>query len=234
MDTETGGRSRRRGDVSVADAGRPRSSRARTLLGAGALALLATPSTAHAQDQVVRGASVPPAASAPALPQIGLMVDAGVPDGAQAALAYRPAAWARLYAGGGYNLISKSVAGGLSLIPFGAGPSLTVEGGHYFDGDANGLARRFAGSAFSDQAVLERVGYDYGNAHLGLELGKRRFTFFIHGGLSYVRATVHNLDAQINGKADVASSGATVSFNQDPVVKVIGPSLKLGFVLYLF
>ena len=200
---------------------------------------LGAPHAAQAQDGSTSARLQPlaaptPAAAKSALPKLGLTISAGVPDGAQVALVVRPADWARLYAGGGYNMISKGVAGGLSLLPFGVGPSLTVEGGHYFEGDANGIARKLAGTGYGNQAVLERVGYDYANAHLGLELGKRRLTFFIHGGLSYVRATIHNLNAQINGQTDVSSSGATVAFNQDPIVKAIGPSLKLGFILYLF
>lgn len=211
---------------------RPTSRKARLLGWSLSLGVtLAVPVVAKAQEEVARTGSAPSPSAR--LPKLGVMVGAGVPDGAQASLVLRPLPWLRLHGGGGYNLISKGVSGGLSLIPFGAGPSLTVEGGHYFDGNANGIARKLAGSAFEDQAVLERVGYDYANAHLGLELGQRRFTFFVHAGLSYVRATVHNLDTQLNGSAASNGGSTTVSFGQDPVVKVIGPSLKLGFVLYL-
>ena len=72
-------------------------------------------------------------------------------------------------------MISKGVRAGATLLPFGSGPSATLEAGHYFEGDANGLAQRFAGPTFSS-ALLERVGYDYANAHLGprLRLPPRR------------------------------------------------------------
>jgi len=196
-------------------------------------AVLACAAPAQAQDQMAKAEAAPAVAAPRSLPRLGLMVGVGVPDGGQGALVVRPVSWVRLHAGGGYNMISKGIHGGVALIPFGAGPSFILEGGRYFDGDANGVARKFAGSAFQDQAVLQRVGYDYANAHLGLELGKQRFTFFLHAGMSYVRATVHNLNTQIGDSASVNGSGTTVTFGQDPVVKAMGPSLKLGFVLYL-
>src|SRR5450432_457630 len=171
-------------------------------------------------------------------PRIGVMLGAGVPDGATASAVYRPLSWLRTEAGGSYNMVSKGVRGGASLVPFGVGPSVSLEAGHTFDGNANGLARTFAGSSFSDKAALQRIGYDYANLQLGLELGGRRVVFFIHGGMSYVRATVHNLNADISSStssgAAGSSGGTTVSFNQDPVVRVLTPSAKLGLIFYIW
>lgn len=167
------------------------------------------------------------------LPLFGMMLDAGVPDGASASAVYRPLKWLRTEVGGSYNLVSKGVRGGLSLIPFGMGPSATLEAGHYFDGNANGIARSLAGGGFQDNAVLERIGYDYANAHLGLDFGMRRVVFFIHGGMSYVRATLHNINTEIsNQSGDMGST--TVSFNKDPIVRIFTPSVKLGFVFYIW
>jgi len=165
------------------------------------------------------------------LPLLGVMVDAGIPDGATGSLVVRPFSWLRAEVGGGYNLISKSVRGGLALIPFGSGPSATLEAGRYFEGDANGLARRFAGAGYEDNAALQRVGYDFVNAHLGLDFGQRWFTFFIHGGMSYVRAQIHNVDTVIS---EGTSGSTTVSFKQDPVIRAFTPSVKLGFVIYFW
>ena len=135
-------------------------------------------------------------------------------------------------------MVSKGVRGGVSLLPFGVGPSVSLEAGHTFDGNANGLARTFAGSSYSDNAVLQRIGYDYANLHLGLDFGGRRVVFFIHGGMSYVRATVHNLNAEISNSTSFggagSSGGTTVSFNQDPVVRVLTPSAKLGLIFYIW
>jgi hypothetical protein len=168
-----------------------------------------------------------------ALPTIGLMTDAGIPDGLTGALVYRPARWLRLHGGGSYNMISGGVRAGATLIPFGFGPSLSVEGGHYFEGNANGLVARFAGSGYSSNAVLERVGYDYANLHLGLDFGVRRATFYIHGGMSYLRTTVHHVNDVIQSSSD-ANSSTQVSVNQDPVIRAFTPSIKLGLIVYLW
>jgi hypothetical protein len=163
------------------------------------------------------------------------MADVGLPDGAGASLVYRPLKWLRVTGGGTYNMISSGVRAGASLLPFGWGPSLTLEGGHYFDGDANGLVRKFAGSSYQSNAVLERVGYDYANAHVGLDLGYRRVTFFIHAGMSFIRASVHNVDQAIQSdSASSSSSSTTVAVKQDPIIRAFTPSAKLGLIVYLW
>ena len=193
-----------------------------------------TASTAQAQQGAIFAAPVAAEQPAPQ-PRLGVMVDAGLPDGATGSLVYRPLWWLRTELGGGYNLISKSVRGGASLIPFGAGPSATLEAGRFFEGDANGFARTIAGAGFKDKAVLDRVGYDYVNAHLGLDFGARRVTFFIHGGMSYIRATVHDVNTQIADSTSLGgSSTTTLTFNQDPVVKAFVPSFKLGLIVYIW
>jgi hypothetical protein len=209
------------------------------------LALLAAtvvfPVAARAADVDAARSAEPKAGVTPSsLPRYGVMADAGLPDGANASLVVRPARWLRLHGGGGYNLISKGLRAGATLVPFGMGPSATVEAGHYFDGDANGLAQRFAGQSFQS-TLLEKVGYDYANFHLGLDFGYRRVTFYLHGGMSYVRASVHNFDSVVastaasNGAASTPGSGTTeISINQDPTVKAWFPSAKLGLIVYLW
>jgi hypothetical protein len=170
------------------------------------------------------------------LPRLGIMADAGLPDGANGALVFRPRRWLRAHAGGGYNMISKGVRAGVTLVPFAMGPSATLEAGHYFDGDANGLAQRIAGAGFQS-ALLQRVGYDYVNAHLGLDLGYRRVTFYIHGGMSYVRAQVHDFDSVVSAQAAAQSPGngsTEIAVKQDPTVKAWFPSAKLGLIVYLW
>ena len=195
------------------------------MLGATALAAGAQP------DGQVQNA--PLEAPAPKrLPLLGLMVGAGVPDGATASATYRPFSWLRTEAGMSYNMISKGVRAGVSLLPFGSGPSATLEAGHYFDGNANGIARSIAGAGFHDSAILQRVGYDFANAHLGLDFGTRRVVFFVHGCMSYIRAQVHNLNDQVAGSS--SPGGTTVTFNQDPTVRVVTPSAKLGFIFYIW
>jgi hypothetical protein len=209
------------------------------LLGMATLSLLFTASAARAQGaadvQVVK-APLEKVAEKP-LPALGLMLDAGIPDGASISGVYRPFSWLRTELGGSYNMISKGVRGGVSLIPFGMGPSATLEAGHYFDGDANGIARNFAGASFQDKGVLQRIGYDYANAHLGLDFGMRRVVLFVHGGMSYIRANIHNANSAIPSSVsgDASSSGSTtVSFNQDPKVRILAPSVKLGLIFYIW
>lgn len=206
----------------------------RSLLGfLGALALVPATASAAQVDAAYKPASstvVPKR-----LPRLGVMADAGAPDGANGSLVYRPFSWLRSYAGGGTNLISKGFRGGLTLVPFGSGPSASIEAGHYFDGDANGLARRFAGPTFGSPA-LERVGYDYANFHVGLDFGSRRATFFIHGGMSYVRATVHNMDQVVASAVGSSDGNGTteISFTKDPIVRAWLPSVKLGLIVYIW
>jgi hypothetical protein len=168
-------------------------------------------------------------------PLFGVMMDAGVPDGANASLVFRPLSWLRAHGGGGTNVVSRGVRIGATLLPFGGGPSATFEAGHYFEGDANGLAQRFAGVAFSSP-LLERVGYDYANAHLGLDFGSHRAVFYIHGGMSYIRATIHNVDSAVASEASAngANAGADASIKTDQVVKGWVPSAKLGLIVYFW
>jgi len=189
-----------------------------------------------ARAQVTESLSTATAVVTPKpLPLFGVMVDAGLPDGANASLVLRPFSWLRAHGGGGYNMISSGIRAGATLLPFGSGPSATIEAGHYFDGDANGLARRFAGATFQS-ALLERVGYDYANAHLGLDFGSRNVVFYIHGGMSYVRAQIHNFDSVVASTAsDNGANGSTeISVKQDPTVKAWVPSAKLGLIVYLW
>jgi len=169
------------------------------------------------------------------LPRLGLMVDAGLPDGANAALVFRPFRWLRAHGGGGYNMVSPGVRAGVTLIPFGSGPSATLEAGHYFEGNANGVVQKFAGQSFQN-ALLDRVGYDYANAHLGLDFGSKRVTFYIHGGMSYLRANIHNVQSVIESQAAAqgADGSTEISIKQDPIVRAWFPSAKLGLIVYLW
>jgi hypothetical protein len=189
-----------------------------------------------ARAQITESLSTATAVIAPKrLPLLGVMMDAGLPDGANAALVFRPFSWLRAHGGGGTNMIGKGVRAGATLLPFGSGPSATLEAGHYFDGDANGLARHFAGSTFSSP-LLERVGYDYANAHLGLDFGSRRVVFYIHGGMSYIRATIHNFDSVVASEASAngANGSTEVAVKGDPIVRAWVPSAKLGLIVYLW
>ena len=162
-------------------------------------------------------------------PLVGAMVDVGVPDGLIGSLVVRPWKWFRVEGGGGSNSVSKGWRGGLALIPFGAGPSLSLEYGRYGQGDANGLVRSMAGGSFSGTPLLEKLEYDYANAHAGLEFGGKYFTFFVHGGVSMVWAQIHS------GGGTLANTGTdtVVQVSGDPKIKAFGSSLKVGLIIFV-
>jgi hypothetical protein len=217
-----------------------RLSRTLALLGVfagGSAARAAEPAPAPAAT--VQQAPAAPAAKSDDLPWLGVMTDVGLPDGAQGSLVLRPWKALRFSVGGGTNMISKGVRAGVALLPFGRGPALAIEAGHYFRGDANAPIQKFAGPGFGGVDAINHFGYDYANAHLGLDFGYRRVTFYIHGGMSYLSGTIpkedlnstFNTSPSINGQN---SSGLQVNFTKDAPFKAIGPSAKLGLIVYLW
>lgn len=162
-------------------------------------------------------------ATAAAEPRFGVTADVGVPDGANAALVVRPISMLRVHGGVGHNYVSRGVRAGITLVPLKSvvTPTLSVDYGRYFEGDANPLARMITGDESFESSLLEKVGYDYANAHVGLELGRKRFTFYIHAGASRITSNVRGLELE------------SVTFSQDPRMTMWTVSARLGFVLYL-
>jgi hypothetical protein len=158
--------------------------------------------------------------------RFGVMADAGVPDGATASLVFRPIRMVRLHAGGGYNMVSTGVRAGVSVVPLSSwvSPTVTVDVGRYAEGDANPLARTLSGDSTVSSPMLERVGYDYLNAHVGLELGRTWATFYLHAGMSRV-------SGQIRGLEEAAEGDVTIS--EDPNVTMWAPSARIGLIVYV-
>ncbi len=156
-------------------------------------------------------------------PWLGLVLDAGVPDGAQVGLVVRPWSWLRIHAGGGYNLASGGIRGGATYVPFDywVVPTLTLEGGYFFAGNPQGAVEAIAG--VDVEYVPERIAYGYANAHLGLEFGGDWFTFFLRGGYSYIDATVRPPDTEED-----------LRFEEDARLVAWAPSAKLGFIVYMY
>ena len=50
--------------------------------------------------------------------------------------------------------------------------------------------------------------------------------------MSYIHARIHNVNEEVSGSA--SPGGTTVTFNQDPTVRVLTPSAKLGFIFYIW
>lgn len=149
-----------------------------------------------------------------AIALFGLMLDAGAPDGVQAALVVRPWSWLRIEAGGGYNLVSPGARGAITLIPIDTvlRPTLTVEAGRYFGGD---LSKVNMIVALGDSKET-RVAYDWGSALLGIELDWGGGAFFIQGGVTKVLA-----------KMTVPDVIEVMHAN------MLAPTAKLGFISWI-
>jgi hypothetical protein len=207
------------------------------VIAALAAPLLAWAAPAGAAPAMLATSVAPPealtAAAAPdASPRIGAGADLGLPDGATVSIVVRPIRSLRAHAGLSHNLISLGERAGITWVPLSwwASPTLSLEYGHYAEGNANPLARAVSGDATLSSAVLDRVGYDYANAHLGVELGRRWFTFYLHAGVSRVTGAVRNLSAETMSQ----SAGSTsVSFAKDPNVRLWSVSARVGFIVYL-
>jgi hypothetical protein len=165
------------------------------------------------------------------LPAVGLMADVGLPDGLMGSLVVRPIPYLRLYGGAGANSSSPGVRGGLSVLPLGVGPSLNLEVGHYLAGEANGLVRTFVRGLGRFADYVNRLDYTFANAHLGLDIGRRDFTFFIHGGFTFLRARLK--DVTVPPELTSNTGKTSITFHEDPIIKMFTPSVKLGFIFYL-
>lgn len=164
---------------------------------------------------------------------LGLMVDAGLPDGVNGSLVWRPTPRLRAHGGVGYNGFAPGVRAGASVaaFPFWVTPTFTVEAGRYFEGDANKLARMVSGDESFDEPVLRELGYDYANAHLGLEIGYSGMTFYVHGGLSMLQMRVRNVDESLAANFD-SEEGARIEVRKDPTIRLTAPSGRAGFIYY--
>jgi hypothetical protein len=222
-------------DVDVRKVGKVHARSVLAVLGLAAMSGAAAP--AFAQDvydqdvESVLSSETPAATRRPGLPVVGLMADAGLPDGFMGALTIRPIQYLRLHAGAGTNSTSPGFRVGVSVLPLGMGPSVNLEVGHYLDGEANGLVRKAVGGLGRFATYVNRLNYTFANAHAGLDIGKQDFTFFIHGGFTYLHARLRDVMAPPD---TVSSTGRTsITFREDPIVKMFTPSVKVGLIVYL-
>jgi len=195
---------------------------------------LSAPALAQTSAGVEAGPSDAPAAeavdlAAPSTPHFGLSLDVGIPDGAVLSGLFQPTDWVRLSVGLGYNAISPGVRVGATFTPFHfvITPSLTVEAGHFFVGDPGSKFNLLVGSSGTAANDFEHIAYDYGNLHLGMEIGGARFSGFLHVGLSYVHAQVHDFQAAIQKNTGDATLEA-----EDPSLRFTIPSVKLGLLFF--
>jgi hypothetical protein len=192
---------------------------------------------ASAQDS---GASPPPTAESQAEPSsgttdklgLGVMLDVGAPDGIGLSVAVRPIRWLRINAGLATNTLSVGVRGGISLLPLSSivSPSLNLDVGHYLDANYNDLIDRLGGIPLRSQIPISDVAFNYAGASLGLEIGKpERFSVYLRVGLTHGSMTIDETQAllqDVTGDTDLTATPLTLRFTV--------PSVKLGFLLYIF
>ena len=156
-----------------------------------------------------------------------------LPGGAGATLLYRPWWWLRFNGGLAYDVVGFGYRGGVSLAPghWVVTPTLNFDAGHYVSGDAT----RFVSTSDPNEiALLHHATYDFGSAQIGLEIGsQRRFTFYLRGGVAYVRthAAGSDLTNLVNGKSGSSASSYTVG---DLNLSMLIPCVSLGFLIYIF
>jgi hypothetical protein len=147
---------------------------------------------------------------------IGVQADVGAPDGVALGVVVRPVNWLRLTVAGTHNVMAPGIRGGFTLDPinFPIAPTLTLEGGHAFEGKVPGANS------------LPSFDYDYVNLHLGLEFGRRnRWRFFLQGGPSWIHASTFDFQSVVD--ANPALRIGNPSANVSAV-----PTGKLGFTVY--
>jgi hypothetical protein len=161
---------------------------------------------------------------------LGLQLDGGFPGGAGLAAVFRPYKAFRFNGGVNYDLAGFGVRAGASYIPFewGLTPTLNVEGGHYFEGDAS----KYANSATA-RVLLRSVQHDFVTTSLGLEFGsQQRFVFFLRGGISWIWSEARNVREAVAAGNSGSSSQLVSAGNVSLFARA--PSVSLGFLLFVY
>jgi hypothetical protein len=200
--------------------------KAARLIGAVAgAALLCASGTAAAQEDD-SGDDVVRARHRPTFKRFGILADAGVPDGANGAIVYRMFPSLGIHMGGGYNMVSPGIRAGITYAPFSTfvRPSISFDWGHYFEGDANPIAQKLMGDPTYSSPLLDHVGYDYMNAHAGLEFGGDNARVYFRGGMSRISGAVHGI-----GEA----SEESITVTESPNVDIVTVSARIGLVVYI-
>ena len=176
----------------------------------------------------------PPPASGWRLNRFGIALDAGVPDFAAATLLYRPWKYVRLGGALLYDYVGYGVRGGVTILPyFAIAPSLTVEAGHYFETNAAAkLEQRGIAIDASVRPVLERFGYTFANAQVGLEIGHPNwFVFYVRAGITRLWYTARGASDAAQAQVDAGSTTrVTIA---DPSLRAQFPEAKVGLLFFI-
>ncbi|NOK14709.1 hypothetical protein [Corallococcus exercitus] len=165
------------------------------------------------------------------LAPFGLMLDAGMPEGAGLSGVLRPSPYLRLHFGGAHNGLRGALRAGVTLLPLRGklSPSFSWEFGHAQAASTKTLNRRLADSTQLPTSSMERVGYSYVSTHLGLEFNAtRRLSFFVRGGASFMEMDVPSLQKLDEPFRDSLSPVETKSW----MMRTLQPSAKLGFAFF--
>jgi hypothetical protein len=203
-------------------------------VGLAVVAVAAFATTTRADSTQLVATAAPTAPDSSTSGKLGVIAGLGLPDGGTLGLAWRPVRPLRLEASFAHNYISPGYRGGITYIVLRswATPTLGIGYGHFYDRDANSAVRTITGDATFDSAMLDRVGYDYADARIGLELGRKHFTFYLHAGVTRLTGQIHDVAQASNMAAQQSGSMVTVT-STDPNVRLWAPTVDLGFVVYL-
>ncbi|MCP3104657.1 hypothetical protein LZ198_37915 [Myxococcus sp. K15C18031901] len=160
----------------------------------------------------------------------GLMLDAGIPEGAGLSVAFRPTRLVRLHLGATHNGIRAGGRAGLTLLPMRGWltPAISLDFGHAQPADERRLERRLSDLSQPPVPSLERVGYTYVSALLGLEVRMpSRITFFVRGGLSFMELNAPGLE----GLEEPFRRAISPAEEKPWTMRLIRPTAKLGFLL---
>jgi hypothetical protein len=156
--------------------------------------------------------------------QLGLMFDVGTIDGAMMSLVYRPLPWLRFQGGVGTNSASPGFRVGAVALPFQRWPTVSLEGGHFLEGDINGIVRAVSG--YSGSSLLERFDYDFVNLQLGWEVERGDLLFFARAGLGFMWT-------QLPPEAVAEAGSAATHVGSDGSVRLFMPTLKVGLIGFM-
>ncbi|AFE07020.1 hypothetical protein COCOR_06623 [Corallococcus coralloides DSM 2259] len=165
------------------------------------------------------------------LAPFGLMLDAGMPEGAGLSGVLRPSQHLRIHLGGAHNGLRGALRAGLTLLPLKGkvSPSFSWEFGHAQAASTKTLNRRLADSTQLPASSMERVGYTYISTHVGLEFNAtRRLSFFVRGGMSFMEMDVPSLQKLDEPFRDSLSPVETQSW----MMRKVQPSGKLGLTFF--
>jgi hypothetical protein len=168
------------------------------------------------------------APGAAAEPRVGVMTDVGVPDGLTLALATELAPRLVMHAGVAHNSAAPGGRAGLrlELLRAGVTPYLAAELGGFATGEATGWSRDLARSAGLEDAELDRVGYTFANAHLGLRLGGDAAALTLQAGWSEIRGTFYTIERRESGAIPTLELGTATRF------RASSPSARIGLVAF--